>query len=327
MAGFGGNVPLRILHCRSASLRRKVLEDLASAEYDAFHVDRFRLAPYALAAKEVFDPNRIVLDFPDALSLYYERAVRDSRRGFGKIVDQREHRVIPSYEAKVLSWSRRNVVCSEIDRKRLLEARPDASIEVIPNMVDVAEFVPRSRPQPHARAVFSGTLYYLPNIDGLLWLRDRILPLLVGAGLEIEVLGYGATRELEPAKADDRFHFRGYVENMADHLYQEDIYLCPLRIGAGIRFKLLEAFSAGMATVSTTLGYEGIPCQPGEHLLVADTEEEFAEAVRFLLENPAERQRLGAKARELVVEKYSVEATGKQLESLYNDCLKTSQKK
>ena len=78
-----------------------------------------------------------------------------------------------------------------------------------------------------------------------------------------------------------------------------------------------------MATVSTTLGCEGIPCRPGEHLLVADTEAEFAEAVRFLLEEPAERQRLGANAREFVVERYSVEATGRQLENLYEDCLES----
>jgi glycosyltransferase involved in cell wall biosynthesis len=165
-------------------------------------------------------------------------------------------------------------------------------------------------------------LYYLPNIDGLLWLKDRIMPLLGDAGPQVEVLGYGATSELDPVKTDPRFTFHGYVENMAAHLFREDIYLCPLRVGAGVRFKLLEAFAAGMATVSTTLGYEGIPCIPGEHLLVADTEREFADAIRFLLDRPDEKERIGDNAREFAVENYSVEAAGQLLESVYCASLK-----
>ena len=319
--GLPGKEPLRVLHCRSRALNKELLANLRNGDYDLLHVDRFRLAPYAFEAKQLLGNTPVVLDFPDALSLYYERAIENPRHWAKGWVDRREHRVIPPYEARVLDWNLECVVCSEIDRSRLLSTSPGARVHVVPNMVDVREFVPQSRPRGNPQATFSGTLYYLPNIDGLLWLKDRIMPLLGDFGPQVEVLGYGATSELDPVKKDPRFTFRGYVENMAAHLFREDIYLCPLRVGAGVRFKLLEAFAAGMATVSTTLGYEGIPCTAGEHLLVADTEREFADAIRFLLDHPQEKERIGNKAREFAVQNYSVEAAGQLLEGVYSDSL------
>jgi glycosyltransferase involved in cell wall biosynthesis len=317
--GYPGKVPLRVLHCRSPKLEKTFLEDLKSGGYEVAHVDRFRLAPFAAAAKRVFD-GPVFLDYPDALSLYYRRAVENPRHFFKSIVDRREHRAMPGYERNVLKYSVHNIVCSEVDKDHLLAADREADIKVIPNMVDLQEFAPHDRPDGSARLTFTGTLYYLPNIDGLLWLKEKVLPLLPES-LKVDVLGFGATSELDPVKADPRFRFHGYVENMAEHLYRDDIFLCPLRVGAGLRFKLLEAFSAGMATVTTTLGYEGIPCEPGTHLFVADTEKDFADAIGRLWEKPELRRRIGECAREFVKERYSLEATGAALESLYTKAL------
>lgn len=320
LIGYPGKVPLRVLHCRSPRFERAVLDDLRKGGYDILHVDRFRLAPYAASAKQVFD-GPVVLDFPDALSLYYARAVENPRHPLKAILDRREHKVMRDYERTVLAHEIYHVVCSQVDRDQLVANGANSSIEVIPNMVDLDVFTPRDRPEGDARLIFTGTLYYLPNIDGLLWLREKILPLLPEF-LEVDVLGYGATSELAPAQTDPRFRFHGYVENMAEHLFRDDIFLCPLRVGAGLRFKLLEAFAAGMAVVSTTLGYEGIPCEPGTHLLTADTEADFASAIRRLVEDSELRRRIGANAREFARERYSLEATGAALERLYANALK-----
>ncbi|MCB9767415.1 MAG: glycosyltransferase family 4 protein [Candidatus Omnitrophica bacterium] len=320
LLGLPSRTPLRVLHCQSGKLLDRLIQDVRENDYDVVHVDRFRLAPYGMKIREDFK-GPVVIDFPDALSLYYERAVKNPRHFLKKWIDLREHRVTPGYERRVLSSGLSSVVCSNLDRDFLLKHAPESSIEVIPNMVDTEEFKPRSRQSDQPRGAFTGTLYYLPNIDGLLWLKEEVMPLLGDVDLPIDVIGYGATSELDSLEEDRRFKMVGYVENMADHLFQEDIYLCPLRVGAGIRFKLLEAFAAGMAAVSTTLGYEGIPCQPGEHLLVADSPAEFAAAIRHLASHPEERKRIGENARRFVVENFSSKATGKQLESLYQDLL------
>lgn len=321
--GFPTRIPLRVLHCRSRNLLENLRKTLAEGGYDILHIDRFRLAPYGIEARKTFS-GPIVVDFPDALSLYYRRAVENPRHFLKKWIDRRENRVIPPYEKEVLRADLSPLVCSDLDRNCLLEHGVEREIHTIPNMVDVEEFRPRSRSDGEVRGTFTGTLYYLPNIDGLLWLKEEVAPLLKDHPLPIDVIGYGAGSELDSLRGDARFRMVGYVENMAEHLYRDDIYLCPLRVGAGIRFKLLEAFAAGMATVSTTLGFEGIPCVPGEHLLAADSPGEFAAAIRRLVEDPGERRRIGENARSFVLERYSAHAAGLQLEALYRSLLSPS---
>jgi len=317
LVGLLGPTPLRVLHCESKQLHRNLVDDLSSSEYDVLHFDRFRTAPYAQEARSFFS-GPIVIDFPDCLSLYYERALENPRRGFLGWVDRREARVIPPYENQLLRAGYHYLVCSDVDRSRLLDVGPEAKIEVIPHRIDTVEFAPRDSDEPREpRLVFTGTLYYLPNIDALQWLQREIIPLVRSCFDPIDVIGFGATRELDSVQTDTRFDFRGYVENMADHLFQNDIYLCPLRIGAGLRNKLLEAFASGMAVISTTLGYEGINCKPGYHLLVADTPEEFVAAIDRLLEDGEERQRLGQNARDLVCSEYSQEAFASNVERYY----------
>lgn len=323
LTGWFGKTPLRILHCRSGALREVFLSELRDGRYDLLHVDRFRMAPYAMAAREFFC-GPVVVDYPDALSLYYQRAVKNPRHFFKAFIDRRENRVIPLYEQVLLNHDFIHLVCSEVDRAVLRSLNPQAHIEVITHRVDTAEFQPRSRKDLAARGVFTGTLYYLPNIDGLLWLREKVLPLISDRKMMIDVVGFGATSELDPVKADPRFHMTGYVERMSDHLFQEDIYLCPIHIAAGVRNKLLEAFAAGMATVSTWMGYEGIDCEPGTHLLVAESPDEFADAIRFLLDHPDERRRIGNAARQLVCERYSPEAFECSIQSFYARVLNKS---
>ncbi len=82
----------------------------------------------------------------------------------------------------------------------------------------------------------------------------------------------------------------------------------PLRAGSGTRFNILEAWAAGRAVVSTTIGAEGLGTVDGEHLLLADTPERFAEAVSALLDSADLRRRLGRAGRRLYEERYTWES-------------------
>jgi glycosyltransferase involved in cell wall biosynthesis len=74
----------------------------------------------------------------------------------------------------------------------------------------------------------------------------------------------------------------------------------PLRVGGGTRLKVLEAMSMGRAIVSTTLGAEGIPCESGKHLVLADTPSEFATTVVRLLHDRDTRSSIGNHAADWV---------------------------
>jgi len=91
------------------------------------------------------------------------------------------------------------------------------------------------------------------------------------------------------------------------------VLVVPLPFGSGVRMKILEAWAAGRAVVSTTLGAEGLGACDGEHLLLADDAEEFAASVLRLLNDGALRERLGDAGRALYEEQFTWPAAWRRL--------------
>jgi glycosyltransferase involved in cell wall biosynthesis len=88
-------------------------------------------------------------------------------------------------------------------------------------------------------------------------------------------------------------------------------------VGGGTRLKILDAFAAGKAVVSTSIGCEGIDINPGENILTGDSPEEFAEQVSKVLNDEPLRKKLEANARRTAVEIYSWQIIGKTLHEAY----------
>ena len=96
----------------------------------------------------------------------------------------------------------------------------------------------------------------------------------------------------------------GYVPDVRECYREADIFVAPIRTGNGMRVKLLEAFSMGMAVVASPLAISGFIGKPEEHFLLADSPERFAAHTLRLLENPALRDRLGSNARKMIRQHY-----------------------
>jgi glycosyltransferase involved in cell wall biosynthesis len=109
-------------------------------------------------------------------------------------------------------------------------------------------------------------------------------------------------------RRDPRIQVVGPVEDAVVELARASVAIVPLRAGSGTRFKILEAWAAGRPVVSTTIGAEGLCAVDGEHLLLADTPERFADAVSALLDSADLRGRLGRAGRRLYEERYTWEA-------------------
>ena len=90
--------------------------------------------------------------------------------------------------------------------------------------------------------------------------------------------------------------------------------IAPLLSGSGTRFKILEAWAAGRAVVSTTLGAEGLGARDGEHLLLADDPNDFADAVLRLCNDSSLRARLGDAGWALYRERFTWPAAWRKLE-------------
>jgi glycosyltransferase involved in cell wall biosynthesis len=150
------------------------------------------------------------------------------------------------------------------------------------------------------------------------WFARDVLPRLGAGGPEILVAGRDPGPELESlARTTPRLRLLGFVPDLAPLYARAGVFVNPMRGGGGTRLKMLEAMAAGKAVVSTAIGAEGLALTPGRDVVVADTAAEFADAVRAVLADRAQAERLGRAARALVEARYAWEACLAPIEALY----------
>ena len=150
--------------------------------------------------------------------------------------------------------------------------------------------------------VFSGTMDFRPNVDAALWFAQEVLPLIrqEEPDARFMVVGQKPHRRLDVLRGRSDVTLTGAVDDVRPYIAGAAVYVVPLRMGGGTRFKILEAAAMSRAVVSTSMGCDGFPVESGRELLIADTPRAFADAVVALLRDPVRRAELGAAARTFV---------------------------
>ena len=113
----------------------------------------------------------------------------------------------------------------------------------------------------------------------------------------------------------------GWVPETAPHLTRALVSIAPLRYGSGMKGKIGEAFSYGVPVVTTSVGAEGIGIVNGVHALVADTPEEFANAVCRLIEDEALWNRLSTAGKRLLEERWGSARMRERLQTFLSELL------
>jgi glycosyltransferase involved in cell wall biosynthesis len=294
----------------SAAMRRP--------RYDVAVVEHFWCASYA----DLLRPHcgRLVLDLHNIES----ELARSHARAAAGPASWASSRFAAAYRRLEREWLPRFdlvLVASEDDRQRI-ESHPNGHpcVRVFPNALpEIA--LPQSVLPMETEAdaiVFSGNLEYHPNVEAVRWFRARVWPLIREKNLHVEwcLMGRNPEAIARLVEGDSRIRLIGPVDDAIATLAQAKVCVAPLLSGSGTRFKILEAWAAARAVVSTTIGAEGLGARNGEHLMIADTPEQFAGAVERLLADPLLRTRLGESGRALYLERFTWPAAWRALEGL-----------
>ena len=211
------------------------------------------------------------------------------------------------YERCFLNPVRQVTFVSDVDAHSFSRRHRRQRVAVVRNGVDVSFFDPAAPPQDHPvdrpSVVFLGHQSHPPNADAALSLVRDIAPLIWQAQPRAKVVIVGPSPS--PAlrsHAGENVEITGWVDDVRPWLWRATVIALPMRIGTGLKNKLLEAWAARCAVVATSLACQGVPARHGENLLCADTPRAVAGAVVSLIGDRTLRHRLGAEGQKTVRE-------------------------
>jgi polysaccharide biosynthesis protein PslH len=208
---------------------------------------------------------------------------------------------------------------SAADRDTFLRLYPDAlrtPAHVVQTGVDTGYFVPQATAERRAHLVFTGSMDWLPNEDGMQYFVREILPRIrqVEPDATLSIIGRAPTPAVRRLADDAGIEVTGRVDDVRPHIAAGSVYVVPLRIGGGTRLKIFEAMAMGKAVVSTTIGAEGLPVTSGRNIVIADEPARFAQAVVHMIRDVDARRRIEAEARSIVVDRYDWSAVAQDFE-------------
>jgi glycosyltransferase involved in cell wall biosynthesis len=224
-----------------------------------------------------------------------------------------------AYECEALNKFEAIVAVSERDKITFEEKYKVKNVSVIRTGVDL-EFFDYKKPDCNKNVVFTGSMDWLANIDGINFLMDEVWPLVVKEipRVSMTVVGRSPPRLLiEKARSRKlQWEFTGFVEDVRPYVHKSAVSVIPLRIGGGTRLKVFEAMAMGCPVVSTPVGVEGLPLQEGRHYIEAESSIDFAAALVRLLKEKKLGEYISKEARQYVQENFSFKRSAEEFEDI-----------
>ncbi len=178
------------------------------------------------------------------------------------------------------------------------------------------------KPQtPKQNLLFVGSLFYTPNIQGLFWFIDQVLPKL-SESIVFTVVGSHPTPEVKKKLIHPKIKFFDTVPNLEPLYAQNALCVVPLFQGGGTRGKILEALAYERMVITTPLGCEGLELKAGEGMVLASKADEFAQKINYFLKETQEREIIAKRGRKAVIEKYDWSIVAANLMADWSNCLK-----
>lgn len=307
-----GEIARLCAETRVARTEDKISERMLSRDaFDIVHVFRLGTVPFAkpwLHPKD--ERTERWLDLDDVESASHQRlAALHRASGDLELAGKEEEFAHQAKEAEITAMLQfdRIFLASKRDADRL----PSSSgipIRELPNVLRLPEPLPRASVDEPFTFLFVGTLGHFPNVDGLVWFADEILPIVQARSLrdfEVQIVGTGWSPLLAKLVRAPGVRIIGHVPDVQPYYGRANAVIVPLRAGGGTRIKVIEAFGYGRPVIGTTIGLEGIEAEDKVHALIGDDPDTFASSCLDLLQQPELRADLAQRALELARDRYA----------------------
>ena len=306
--GLATGRPMTMVREEIGAMQDRVRQLLSTGDFDVVHADQIPMAQYGLLEPGI--KTKRILDQHNATFRLVARLSRNEQRWWMRQILRREARAFARYEPQVCERFDYVSFVTEEDRQELLGRMPPSALDgrstVIPICIDtdaVQAIAPAPRP---FRVTHVGTMFWPPNVEGIVWFWEQVWPHVQARAPEarLTLIGKNPPQHIQALDEQPDVDVLGYVDDPTPYLAETAVFIVPLLAGGGMRVKILDAWSWGLPIASTSVGAEGILFRPGEHILIADGPQAFAQVTCKLMEDRALAARLRTDGRAWVEARY-----------------------
>jgi len=317
-----GNRPMWVTDWYSREYSEKARSIIERWHPDILHIDYHIMGQYLPALYGCTAPR--VLTMPES----GERAAPfiTSSNKFIQLLNRYDRLAWRRYEKAVVQEVDAVVVFTDCDNKAIARLASGTRIVKIPLGTEIPENPQDLGDDYPPKLLFFGSFIHPPNLDAALRLAHSIFPSLLARvpELELYIVGDQPPPVLKRV-ANEKIMVTGRVPDLAPYLARASIVVATLRLGGGMRVKILETLAAGKALVTTPLAVEGLAIIDREQVVLAESDAEFVQAIIKLLADPEMRAALANRARTWACENLGWEKSIAAYEGLYTNLIESAQ--
>jgi len=253
-----------------------------------------------------------LLDFNQS---FHDRDLNDTERFF-------EWKKLISYEKHILDYFCSVMVLTDRDKTLIENLNNNVKATIIPTGVDTEFYKPNICSDEEKNLIFVGHYRHFPNADAIIYFVKNIYPKIIQKipNIKLYIVGSGVTKSVENLQTENII-ITGEVEDIRKYLRQPNIFVAPVRLGGGIKGKVLEAMAMGVPVVATKEAVSGIDYANNNFALVSDDIDIFADNVVKLLKDESLYKELSVNSRKIVEEYYNWKNIADKLNDFYSNKL------
>ncbi len=299
----------------------KLTKILKKENYDIIHLESLFMTPYLFTIRR-WSKSPVVLRSHNLEFVIWEKIANGTTSFFKKMYLNYLAKKLKKYELSMLDQVSGIASISEEDKAIFRELGVKKPITTIPVGIDFSGYEIDENQKVEFCLFHLGAMDWGPNLEGILWFLNHIWPsvnqkfpdlklYLAGRSIPDEILKGGYPNVI----------ISGEIDNAIEYIKSKAVMIVPLLSAGGIRVKIVEGLALEKAIISTRIGAQGLNCHNGKDILLADSKEEWLNAIQTIVENGALVRSLGKEGRRHAELNFNIKAVTGRLISFYKELI------